>query len=103
MITIKNLRTGTPANPWGVRVDRQNGILGNPFFMKDESQRDAVCDKYAKWLDENAKLDNSPVKQELDRLLNIYKTYGRIDLWCWCAPKRCHAEKIREYILTRVS
>ena len=25
--------------------------LGNPFWMADESQRDAVCDKYADWLD----------------------------------------------------
>ena len=28
-----------------VKVDRSS-VLGNPYFMKDESKRDEVCDKY---------------------------------------------------------
>jgi hypothetical protein len=35
---------------------------------------------------------------ELKRLIDIYKKHGRLRLFCWCAPKKCHAETIKELI-----
>lgn len=103
MITIKNLRREKPTNPWDVKVDRSS-ILGNPFVMKGESQRDSVCELYEKEFMRklsntytNDKSDNG-FSRELDRLCGLYKEYGKLNLFCWCAPKRCHAETIKKHI-----
>ena len=96
-ITIHNLRTEKPIHVYDVRVDRSS-VLGNPFFMADEKQRDRVCDQYVVWLEKN-KQENWSVISELLRLQELYKKHGKLRLFCWCAPKRCHAETIRENIL----
>lgn len=106
MITIKNLRNSKPQCEWQVRVDRTS-VLGNPFYMSDESHRDEVCDKYEDYFynmvgfDEDAGFHNIKAfrfNEELRRLVAIYKKHGKLELYCWCAPKRCHAETIKAYI-----
>lgn len=64
-------------------------IYGNPFYMKNESMRDEVCDKYEEWiwLEKNAWL-RAKMKEELK---------GK-DLICWCSPKRCHCQTIVEIV-----
>lgn len=96
VIKIKNMRDEKPVKPWDVRVDR-NTPLGNPFFMKDEDDRDRVCDKYDNWFDDAA--ESVYCQRELDRLIDILHHYGKINLFCWCAPKRCHAETIKAYLI----
>ena len=67
--------------------------LGNPFAMTSEGQRDAVVDAYARWLDKRMKEDG-PERAEVERLA------ASLDgtLVCWCAPARCHASVIVEWI-----
>lgn len=96
MITIKNLRYEKPTQPYQVRVDRTS-ILGNPYYMRDESHRDEVCDKYKLYFKEQLKT-NISFRKEVERLITIHKQYGKLELFCWCAPKRCHAETIRAFI-----
>jgi len=62
------------------KVDRSTPY-GNPFVMKNESQRDYVCDAFDAWvmLPEQAAL-REQAKRELR---------GQ-DLLCWCSPSRCH-------------
>jgi hypothetical protein len=98
-IIIENLRKEKPSNPWDVKVDRSS-ILGNRFIMKSESERDRVCDQYEKWFYE--KLFDSAVQAELDFLKNILTKYGKLNLFCWCAPKRCHAETIKGYLKKQI-
>ena len=95
-ITIHNLRTERPTFPWQVRVDRSS-ILGNPFPMRDESERELVCNKYEKYFAEQFRT-NEQFKQELRRLFKIYKHFGKLELFCWCAPRRCHAETIKQFL-----
>lgn len=71
------------------------------YFMQDESKRDEVCDRYAKWF-ELASITNPAVINELERLLGIYRKYGKLNLFCWCAPKRCHSETIKAYLESRI-
>jgi len=75
-----------------VRVDRGT-IFGNPFKFSNEDDRDLVCDKY----------EAMPKSKEYDdaitRLVELYKKHGKLYLYCWCAPERCHAETIRKIIL----
>lgn len=100
MVTIKNLRKERPIFEWQVRVDRSS-VLGNPFYMPTEFQRDEVCDKYAKYFEAQLKC-NKKFIDELDRLSDILKNYGKLELFCWCAPKRCHAETIKKYLERRL-
>lgn len=106
MIIIKNLRVSKAQHEWQVRVDRTS-VLGNPFYMKDESHRDEVCDKYESYFKamvsraENKAWNDTRAQtfvKELRRLYKLHKTYGKLELFCWCAPKRCHAETIKAFL-----
>lgn len=95
MIEIMNQTHCKPTEPYDVIVDRR-GILGNPFFLFDEDDRDKVCDLYAKRFEV---VKNEPAyKEKLEELLSILKKHGKIRLFCWCAPKRCHAETIKKWL-----
>lgn len=105
-INILNLRNTKPQHEWQVRVDRTS-VLGNPFYMRSENYRDEVCDKYESYFNDMLKRSkhsgSSNVKakvfvQELRRLYKIARTYGKLELFCWCAPKRCHAETIKRFL-----
>lgn len=98
MIEICNLRTDSVAFAYDVRVDRANPILGNRFRMTSESDRDRVCDMYERWFNEQLAEQNEVFLNELRRLYVIHRTYGKLRLFCWCAPKRCHAETIRNFL-----
>ena len=83
--------------------------LGNPFPMRGEDDREAVCDKYEEWFYENVEADNflnyvnaigatrSPM---INMLVDIYTQASRkdINLGCFCAPKRCHCDTIKAFI-----
>ena len=110
MITIKNLRNSRPLNPYDVRVDRAS-VLGNPFYMHDESERDEVCDKYEEYMRamwnpatryvQGRWIGSYEKRKYCEGILNlveIYKKYGTLRLYCWCAPKRCHAESIKRLV-----
>lgn len=109
MIEICNLREKQPSKPFDVRVDRKS-VLGNPHYMTNESKRDEVCERYKYWfeslLDEwrnpslCAVVKGKKQFEELCRLVELYKKYGKLRLFYWCAPKRCHAEIIRDYIFS---
>lgn len=98
MIQIKNLRRDSIQFEYDVRVDRANKILGNKFIMNNELERDKVCDEYEAWFNEQITKQNELVLNELRRLYKIYKKYGKLNLFCWCAPKRCHAETIKNFL-----
>jgi len=100
MISICNLRVNKIINEYDIRIDRVS-VLGNPYYMKSESERDIVCDKYEDWF--NLNKDKDKVKLELNRLVDIYNKYGILRLYCWCAPKRCHAQTIVKFVLSLVS
>lgn len=60
---------------------------GNPFIIGKDGNREEVCVKYEKWLEENKELVEA-AKEELK---------GK-DLVCFCAPLSCHG-----YILLKVA
>ena len=99
-VTIKNLRYSKPKHAWQVRIDRAS-ILGNPYHMSDESQRDKVCEQYEEYFIENMKYPDTAFHNEVERLYKVFREYGKLELFCWCAPKRCHAETIKAYLEAR--
>lgn len=111
MIRIYNMRRRKPKTSFDVRVDRWS-ILGNPYKMRTESERDLVCDQYEtyfnnivgnnrEWLIQNGIDDDyrQEFMDELNRIRTIYQTHGKLNLFCWCYPKRCHSYTIKNYIL----
>ena len=72
--------------------------LGNPFKLERESNRDAVIGQYEVWLRERITARDQRVCEELNRLYVIARDAGLLELVCWCAPKRCHAEVIRKVL-----
>ena len=98
MIYIRNMRTirwKPVMGAYHVRVDRTSP-LGNPYPMLGHSQRerDEVCNAYANWYGIQMAEPGGPMRRERDRLLELART-GDLYLYCWCAPKRCHAETIK--------
>lgn len=111
-----------------IRVDRAS-VLGNPFELTNEEDRDKVCDAYEEWLfaqinmPSNYSLDLQPyinkgfkkaskfkcptsnqVRKELSRLLNLIKQGNKLRLICWCKEPnkevRCHADSIKRVLLS---
>jgi len=72
--------------------------LGNPFPMRDESQRDEVCEQYDAWFQAKVEAQDPAVMGELRRLWRVWKRDGALNLVCWCAPKRCHCETIKQFL-----
>jgi len=98
-----------------IRVDRRTP-LGNPYVMRDEADRDDVCDAYRQLLGESLRGDvgDQRVREigiehgfrghvvswnareaaaEVGRLRRICACHD-VRLDCHCAPMRCHAEEI---------
>lgn len=112
-MTIVNMHKDSKAEEKRVRCDRFSPV-GNPFFMKDKSneERNRVCDLYKEYFYDimKNKMDNEQIKEKynieidtkkfIEFMREIWKVHQRYDLTlgCWCAPKRCHTETIKEFI-----
>lgn len=96
-IEIINSKDFKPSQPFDTYIDRRSPVE-NPFILKDESQRDLVCNKYQEWFEHRLKLKDERFIVHLNTLVDVYKKYGKLRLFCWCAPKRCHGETIRAYV-----
>jgi len=94
MITVVNKRTskesGTVARFYVGRG--QGSVLGNPFVIGRDGNRDEVIAKYQDWLG-----TTDAALKELMRIRDA--SLGQdIELECWCAPLPCHADVIKRVI-----
>lgn len=106
----------------GIRCDRSS-VLGNPFQMKDESERDAVVEGFRIYLNKVALKGIDPdiaaiaiakqhklslsetwepktrahIINELNRIQSLSER-SDVTLLCWCAPKKCHCDIIVNYL-----
>lgn len=73
-------------------------ILSNPFKITKTCTRKQVIDKYREYFYQKLKDRDLAVLVEV---LKLYKLSMKGDLYllCWCYPKKCHANVIREYLL----
>jgi len=96
MIEICNLRNTKPTQPYDFKVDRSSP-LGNPYYMQFEEQRNEVCDKYERWFYKQIE-ESESFRDTVEALMAVYVQTRKLRLFCWCSPKRCHAETIKKYI-----
>ena len=98
MIELLNIKdAGHPVYPYDFYIDRRSPV-GNPFNMKNESMRDFVCDAYIDYFSKMVECGSHEFKSYLDMMIRAYITYGKLRLYCWCSPKRCHGYTIIRHI-----
>lgn len=77
--------------------------LGNPFVLKHEGERERVIGQYRDWLKTRLEARDEAVRAELNSLYRELVSRGELELTCWCAPRRCHAEVIAEFLAEAAS
>jgi len=92
----------------GVYIGRPSP-LGNPFTHLPGANRaetkvatrEEAIERYRAWLP-NAIETDEIVRQAFEHLVEFYKAFGELTLECWCTPKPCHGDVLREMIMERV-
>lgn len=84
--------------------------LGNPYSHRQGTKAEVVVstvleaiELYRAWLIDQIRSENQEIINELDRLAQIAIATGRLNLRCYCAPKPCHGQVIREVILQAIA
>lgn len=87
-----------------IDVDRTHPQLGNPFILhnhNDAEERERVIAQYEKKLKADLRV-NGPMSRALDVLALRASGGERLALRCWCAPRHCHAELLRDQIFLKL-
>lgn len=100
-MNITVVKRGSDTAPNAVRFYCGRGSpLGNPHAMRgmSKAERDRVCDLYA------AEFPTWEQMKECAWILDYMRRRpGKdLELECFCVPKRCHCETIRDYLLKRL-
>ena len=69
--------------------------------MANESKRDEVCDKYEEHFNQQVNI-NPAFRKYLEEILAALREHNKVYLYCWCYPKRCHAETIKNWLLKNI-
>lgn len=103
-INILNKHHGIAEDDRTIYVGRPSA-LGNPLTINDRWDRDFVVAQYKKWIYLKIQEQNEKVINALDHIANlVLDDSGKpVNLLCWCAPKKCHAEVIREVIIKAIN
>lgn len=72
--------------------------LGNPYSIDANNTRDDVIRGYEKYLP-NAYLKSEKVRKAIDSLVERYLRGEEINLLCFCAPRRCHGDVIKKFVI----
>ena len=100
-ILLKNLNYERPAEdiPWQVRIDKGHSLLANPYTTEyaNDSERQLSYARYKRWLRQCCE-GTGEVLPELFKLYAIHQNFGKLELFCWCAPKLCHGLVIKEFL-----
>ena len=113
IIVVHHKRSSEPNTVYVARPS----VLGNPFshltYAKGTEHVPTVevaVSKYKEWLMEHINT-SAAVCDALNQIINVGERTGTVHLACWCkdelkpSPKdhACHAEVIREVILSHLS
>jgi hypothetical protein len=75
----------------------RGSVLGNPFPIDKENNRNVVCDAYE--LHFSQQVESNPLfLEELCRLYKLGNSKGILELGCYCHPKRCHGDTIKRFL-----
>ena len=106
MITVVNKYKHTPTES-DVYIGR-GSVLGNPFTSRSgKTKAKFVCDSreeaiesFRSYLMDNIK--KPEIRNELNRIYRMAKD-GNVNLVCFCKPKACHGDVIKELIESKLA
>lgn len=100
MLTVVNKYTMSKlVLPSTLRVYIGRGSpLGNPWPITKTASRDAVCDQFDEYLREMIQKGDKRICDALNEIAHAVQTYDQVELVCFCAPRRCHGNSIRNTI-----
>lgn len=75
----------------------RGSVYGNPFKMNHEKEREKVCGLYREYFYKELET-NQIFKTAINLLINKAINAKYLNLACFCAPKQCHGDIIKEYI-----
>lgn len=73
--------------------------LANAIKLDHEGQRTWVICQYKEWLWEKIKANDPKVTDELARIAGMVKRGEAVQLGCWCSPKPCHGDAVKDAVL----
>ena len=103
MIHVIHVRDADFSDPRTVYIGRRHNRRGlelpesplaNPFKVRNESHRTLALSQFREHFMYTAR--RIPIV-ELNRLIGLARS-GDLRLACWCAPKACHGDVIKEWI-----
>lgn len=79
-------------------------ILSNPYTHKKYTKyakilvnsRDESISSYEQYFNENIR--NEEFRNEITKILELYKKHNKLNLVCFCKPKSCHGDFIKKYL-----
>ncbi len=81
-----------------IAIDRPSGsVLKNQHFMAHEGMRDDVILKFSLDLTRDWNI-HGPMHAEIERIAKLVRSGQDVALACWCAPKACHGDVIKQAI-----
>ena len=121
MISVVNIKDyGVPKNSWEVYIGRKNvsyGLkespLANPFktmfitkvdaIIRDRDTvtartREEAIRLYKEMFYKEIDSGNVFITRECDRLRELHRKHGELILVCWCAPRLCHGNIIKDHL-----
>ena len=93
-VIVVNMRKVRPAGM--IKCDRGTPV-GNKFIIGKDGDRDEVIRKYHIWFGNEVRKEG-PVKDFVESLLKVLEIEEILILGCWCKPKRCHVDVIKNWI-----
>jgi ribosomal protein S26 len=67
--------------------------------------RDKAIKAFRSWFETQMADRSKPtnqVRSEMGKLYKLYRKHGKLNLWCWCAPKACHTEIVKAVLVKAI-
>jgi len=96
-ITVRNKKNWTGD---GFYVGRPSP-LANPFKLTDEELRPIVLQRYGAMLKNAIQKRDRPIISALQIIEAYLIEHGKCNLICYCSPKPCHADIIKQVLLNK--
>lgn len=102
-ITVVNKHKLTAEQQREAHYIGRGSPLGNPFKVKPwgPHERGATLELYRGWLDERIDAGDPRVVRELERIAAEAKRDGGVRIMCFCKPKACHGDVIKQVVEAR--
>jgi len=95
------IRVGRKWEKGAVYIGRPS-ILGNPYPLRTELDRPLVVQKYREYFERRVQSNNAAFMRALAELERLARS-GELVLGCFCAPRACHGDVIKEYLDRKIA